>query len=138
MSECSCGVGKNRLIYACSGTSDVGHIADLSSRKLSKEGFGKMTCLAAIGAHLSGFVESAKGADLNITIDGCPVACGKKNLEHIGVKPEAINLAELGFVKGKSPVTDKNIEKAVKVIKAKLKISKQERPVRTTGSCGCS
>ncbi len=42
------------------------------------EGFGTMTCLASIGAHLSGFVESAKGADENITIDGCLVACGKK------------------------------------------------------------
>jgi uncharacterized metal-binding protein len=42
------------------------------------EGFGTMTCLASIGAHLSGFVESAKGADENITIDSCPVACGKK------------------------------------------------------------
>ncbi len=75
----NCCSGDTRLVYACSGAADVGQIADLTARKLSKDGYGKMTCLAAVGAHLSGFVQSALGADENIVIDGCPVACAKKN-----------------------------------------------------------
>ncbi len=102
MAEC-CTDG-TRLIYSCSGASNVGEIADRVARKLRAEGFGTMTCLASIGAHLSGFVESAKGADENITIDGCPVACARKNLEHIGVKPKSFILTEMGLVKGKTPV----------------------------------
>ena len=102
MNEC-CKEG-TKLIYSCSGASDVGEIADRVARKLRNEGFGKMTCLASIGAHLSGFVESAKGAEENITIDGCPSACARKNLEHIGVKPKSYVLTEMGLEKGKTGV----------------------------------
>jgi len=66
MSKCCCG-GKTILIYPCSGAANTGEIADQISRKLTKEGFGKMTCLASVGAHISGFVQSAKGAEENIT-----------------------------------------------------------------------
>lgn len=82
--ECCCG-GDVILVYACSGASDVGKVADGVARKMAKDKCGKMTCLTAVGAHLSGFVESAKGADKNIAIDGCHVACARKTLEHIGV-----------------------------------------------------
>ncbi len=57
MAEC-CTDG-TRLIYSCSGASNVGEIADRVARKLRSEGLCRMTCLASIGAHLSGFVESA-------------------------------------------------------------------------------
>lgn len=132
-----CCTGGTKLIYSCSGGSDVGQIADLAARKLSKDGCGKMTCLGAIGAHLSGFVESAKGADMNLTIDGCPVACAKKNLEHIGVKPKSYILTEMGFVKGKSSVTDENVKKIMKEIKSKLQISDNKKDENNSGSCCC-
>jgi uncharacterized metal-binding protein len=108
MAECC--TGGTRLIYSCSGASNVGEIADRVARKLRAEGFGTMTCLASIGAHLSGFVESAKGAEENITIDGCPVACARKNLEHIGVKPKSFILTEMGLVKGKTPVNGEIVD----------------------------
>ena len=114
MAEC-CTDG-TKLIYSCSGASNVGEIADRAARKLRDEGFGKMTCLASIGAHLSGFVESAKGADENITIDGCPVACAKKNLEHVGVKPKSFILTEMGLVKGKTPVSGEVVNEIYKKI----------------------
>jgi uncharacterized metal-binding protein len=40
-----------KLIYSCSGASNVGEIADRVARKLRAEGLGRMTCLASIGAH---------------------------------------------------------------------------------------
>jgi uncharacterized metal-binding protein len=107
MADC-CG-GETKLIYACSGAADVGEIADQVARKLRADGFGKMTCLAGVGAGLSGYVQSAKGADANITIDGCNVACAKKALEGIGVTPVSYILTDLGLVKGESPATEKNV-----------------------------
>ncbi|GFO97463.1 DGC domain-containing protein [groundwater metagenome] len=112
MAECC--IGDTRLIYSCSGGSNVGEIADRVVRKMRAEGLGRMTCLASIGAHLSGFVESAKGADENITIDGCPVACAKKNLEHVGIKPKSIILTEMGLVKGKTPVNEEIVDETSK------------------------
>lgn len=42
--SCSCTIGKTTMIYACSGASDVGEIADRTVRTLGKTGFGKMSC----------------------------------------------------------------------------------------------
>ena len=134
MAECGCG-GTTKIIYACSGAADVGEISDRVARTLRNNGFGNMTCLAAIGAHLSGFIESAKAADENITIDGCPVACARKNLEHIGVTPKSYILTEMGLVKGKTEVSDEIIEVVCS------KISSGDVKIKTdkcgTDGCGC-
>lgn len=115
MAENCCSTG-TRLLYACSGASDVGEIADGVARRLRGEGFAMMTCLAAIGADLSGFVESARGVDANITIDGCPIACARKNLERIGISPQSYILSDFGLEKGKTPVSAEIIEKIFRAI----------------------
>ena len=66
--KCSCGSNGVKLIYACSGAANTGFLSDSVSRKLMKEFKSKMTCLAAIGAELSGFIESAKCAEKNIVM----------------------------------------------------------------------
>ena len=45
-----------------------------------------MFCLAGIGARIAGILESTKAANKLVAIDGCPVACSKKTLEHAGFK----------------------------------------------------
>jgi len=115
MAEC-CG-GGTKLIYSCSGAADVGEIADRVTRKLRADGSARMTCLAGISAGLSGYVQSAKGADENITIDGCNTACAKKTLEKIGVTPTSYILTGFGLVKGETPVTDKIIDELFEKIK---------------------
>ncbi|MDD5258877.1 MAG: putative zinc-binding protein [bacterium] len=120
MSEC-CNGGNKSLLYACSGCSDVGACSDKTVRKLSKDGFGKMTCLAGVGARISGFVESAKGADENITIDGCLVACARKTLECIGVKPKSFILTEMGLIKGKTAATEEVVKNMSNKIMAENK-----------------
>jgi uncharacterized metal-binding protein len=78
MSECACKSGVT-LIYSCSGAADVGEISDRAARALRREGFGQGSCIAGVGAGIAGYIQSAKGADVNITIDGCPVACARKD-----------------------------------------------------------
>ena len=117
MANDCCTAGGVTLLYTCGGASDVGELSDLAVRKLWKEGFANKTCLAGVGADISGFVQSAKGADINIVVDGCTLACARKCLERIGVSPVSVMLADIGFKKGASPVTEENIQKVVSAIK---------------------
>ena len=67
--SCSCmSNAPIRLIYACSGVANTGFLADRVARGLNQISLGKMTCLAALGAGVSGFVKSAEEADENIVI----------------------------------------------------------------------
>jgi len=132
-----CG-GGTVLLYSCSGSADVGCIADRVTRILSKEKVGRMTCLAGVGARLSGFIASAQGADRNIVIDGCPVACAQKGLEAIGVTPEVYNLSNYGCQKGSTPVNDELVEEIALRIKNDIVNYKPVGVVISEGSEGCS
>ncbi len=120
MAECCCGNKGVKLIYACSGAANTGYLADQSARKLMQEGNGKMTCLAALGADLSGFIESAKSAGKNIVIDGCSVSCGKKIFEKLGLKYDHLIITDFGVEKGKTEITDTVINRVTDSIKETL------------------
>jgi uncharacterized metal-binding protein len=99
-----------RLIFACSGAADVGAIADQASRKLTRDGQGKMFCLAGIGGRVSGIMKSAEAAEAILAIDGCPLACAKNSLEQAGfTQYKHLQMADLGLEKGKTPVCDETI-----------------------------
>ena len=85
MSNSCCEPNANRMILACSGGSNVGQLSNQAAVELTQEGFGKIYCLAGVGAHLTGFVQSAKDVPELIVIDGCPVGCAKVLLEHAEV-----------------------------------------------------
>lgn len=80
-----------------------------------------MSCLASLGAHIDGFITSARDADLNITIDGCPVACARKIFDHLDIKPKSYILTEMGIVKGKTEVNHDIVEKISNKISTGLK-----------------
>jgi uncharacterized metal-binding protein len=59
-----------------------------------------MYCLAGIGGHVSGMIESTKASKMIVAIDGCPVACAQKILEHAGFKAdEYVQVTEIGIEK---------------------------------------
>lgn len=122
------------MIFPCSGGSDVGDLSDRAARKMAKCGKAKMFCLAGIGAHVTGIIESAKAGKKIIAIDGCAVSCAKKTLEHAGFKVMAFNLKNMGFEKGKTSVNDESIDKVV----SKIAGGKDEEVNRNTsdGCCG--
>ena len=91
------------LIFPCSGAADVGEISDRVARKLTRDGIGKIFCLAGVGAGISDFIETAQAAGLNIAIDGCSVACARKVLEKNGFQPRSYILTDMGLMKGKTP-----------------------------------
>ncbi len=101
------------LIFSCSGSSNVGQIANGASIKLTQAGIGKFFCLAGIGGHVSGMIESTKAGKMLVAIDGCQVACAKKTLEHAGFNiNEYVQVTELGIEKDHNlDLNPSNVEK---------------------------
>ncbi len=113
--------GGPTLIFACSGAADVGAIADQAARKLSKEGAGKMFCLAGVGGRVSGIMATTKSADKILAIDGCPLNCVKGTLEQAGfTRFEHLQLADLGMEKGKSAPSEALVTAAAAAGRARL------------------
>ena len=103
----------SRLIFACSGAADVGEISDRAARKLTKDGAGKMFCMAGVAGKVGAIVEATKSASQILAIDGCGVDCVKKCLENAGfVNFQHIRITNMGMEKGKTAVTEENINNA--------------------------
>lgn len=117
---CACGAAP-KLIFACSGAADVGAVADQAARKLTKDGAGKMFCLAGVGGRVSGIMATTESAASILAIDGCPLNCVKNCLEQAGFrKYEHLQLVDLGMEKGKTPPTPEMVTKAATAGAAKL------------------
>ena len=88
------------LVFPCSGGSNVGQMANAAAVEMTRQGKANMYCLAGIGGHISGMVDSAAHADYRIAIDGCQVACARKTLEHAGMPADrAVIVTALGIAK---------------------------------------
>lgn len=107
--SCECGSAP-KLIFACSGCVDVGEITDRAARKITKEGTGKMFCLAGIGGKIEPIMQQTHAASKILALDGCPMDCVKNCLEQAGFTNfEHLRVTDLGMEKGKTSVTDENI-----------------------------
>jgi uncharacterized metal-binding protein len=97
------------IVLACSGASDLGELTDKVARKLRDNKMYTMKCLAMVAADDKAFIETLKTTD-TIVIDGCNVDCGKKIMEEAWLTNyKYIRLSDLGYVKGKTPVTDETV-----------------------------
>ncbi len=107
--SCCCSAAP-KLVFACSGGADVGALADQVARKLTADGVAKMFCLAGIGGRVSGILKTTEAASKIVAIDGCPLNCARKSLEEAGFTDFGhVQLADLGFKKGESPVTEERV-----------------------------
>jgi uncharacterized metal-binding protein len=103
------------LIFSCAGSSNVGQIANQAAVRLAQEGIGRYFCLAGIGGHVSGMIESTKAGKILIAIDGCPVGCARKTLEHTGFNiDEYVQVTDLGIEKSHDlNILASNVDKVV-------------------------
>ena len=121
---CNCGSDeKVTLIFPCSGASNVGQLTNELALRMTREGLGAMSCLAGIGAHISGFVVSARDCDQLVVLDGCPQKCAAKVFEHVGIKPHVcLTLTDHGFKKGHGvPVLQEEIDRAREIVVVQMK-----------------
>lgn len=122
MSQNCCSSGDNTMILACSGRSNLGQLSNRAAIELTDEGFGKMFCLAGIGGHISGFVQSAKDVPNIVVIDGCSMGCAKAILEHVEIPVRNyLVLDKLGIEKNNnSNLSKDDIRKVKSAVKETL------------------
>ena len=107
-------VGGPKLIFACSGAADVGEISDRAARNMSRDGTGKMFCLAGIAGRIPGIMKMTESASQILAIDGCELDCVKNCLGNAGFKEfEHFRVTDLGMEKGNATVNNDNIAKVV-------------------------
>jgi len=127
-SACCCGTGDDKivLLYSCSGSANVGEIADQAARELMFAGHGAMFCLAGLGGDIQGMVQAARDADVNLLIEGCPMDCAKKTFDRHGITNYTqIRITDLGIEKVKGVrCTKEQVDKVV--AKAKDVLSNQK------------
>lgn len=123
MSGCCCGGdAETNLIYACSGAANTGLLADQVMRALKRDKIGDGSCLAALGAELSGFLQSARSATRNIVLNGCKVSCGAKIFEKNGIAFQHYVMTDFDVEKGTTAITGDLIEAVAERIAAKVKV----------------
>ena len=109
------------VVYACSGCSDAGEIADRIARQLTREGAAKMSCLAGIGGRVKSLVSTAENAERILVVDGCPLNCAAHTLKLAGFKNFAhLELHKIGMRKNYCSVTEERIAAGVNAAKAIL------------------
>jgi len=119
-STCMCGDAP-RLIFACSGASDVGEITDRAARLLTPEDVGRMYGTAGIGGLVSGILATARAASAILALDGCLLNCAQKSLKETGFTTFAhLRLADLGMEKGATPPTEAAIRRVADGVEARL------------------
>jgi uncharacterized metal-binding protein len=102
------------VVYACSGCSDAGEIADRIARRLTREGAAQMSCLAGVGGRVKSLVLKAEKAERILVVDGCPLNCAAHTLQLAGFqKFEHLELHKIGIRKGSCPVSDERVEAGV-------------------------
>jgi len=104
--QCSCQAAP-KLIFPCSGASDVGGLTDRAARQMTLDLAGKMYCLAGIGGRVEGILANTKSAAKVLVIDGCKEECARKTMELAGFGGFAhVQLErDFGFEKGATRVT---------------------------------
>ena len=124
--ENSCGGGSasSTLIFACSGSSNVGQVSHSMALKAMQDGIGKMSCLAGIGAHISSFLDSARQSKQLVVIDGCEQKCALNAFEHVGIQPHLyLDLTENDFEKRPGVAsTEEEVSRACTLLKNRLRV----------------
>ncbi|GAB7016450.1 putative zinc-binding protein [Methanogenium cariaci] len=125
---CSCGCScsdaesaegtVNRLIFPCAGVANTGQLTNCAAIQLTEEGYGGTSCIALLATGAKGIVSAAENADEVIILDGCPVRCGGKIAESLGIHvTQTIVVTELGIEKkGSREYTEDNIETVVSAV----------------------
>ena len=103
------------IVYACSGCSDAGELADRIARQLTRDGVAEMSCLAGIGGRVKSLVSKAEKAERILVIDGCPLNCAAHTLRLAGFqKFDHLELHKIGIRKGCCPVTEDLVSSGVR------------------------
>ena len=127
------------VVYACSGCSDAGELADRIARQLSRAGAARMSCLAGIGGRVKSLVATAEKAERILVIDGCPLNCARHTLRLAGFEHfDHLELHKIGIRKGSCPVTEERVSVGVEAAKAILmRVDEKSSIINRTSEIDC-
>jgi uncharacterized metal-binding protein len=135
MNDTCCSKTNDVMLLACSGGSNVGQLTNQAAVELTREGFGKMYCLAGLGAGLESFVKAAANASTVLVLDGCAVGCAKAILQNAGLPvTNSVVLSDLGLKK----VKDQALAMTTQEIDMVKQAARQSVASSTSGRCPCS
>ncbi len=90
----------NKIIYSCSGCSNVAQLANRVAVKLDRDGLIKMSCIAGIGGDVRPLLNEARAADYVVGLDGCELGCVSECLSRRQIRLDKhIILTQKGFAK---------------------------------------
>ena len=75
------------VVYACSGCTSAGELADHAARELDRAGLAEMASIAGIGADEPQQLSRAGSRYPVIVIDGCANGCARRCLQAHGIEP---------------------------------------------------
>jgi uncharacterized metal-binding protein len=107
------------LVYACSGASNLGQLANEIAVRLDRLGLAELVCVTEVGAGNGDVRSSSKPV---IAISGCTTACCSAMLRSHGIEASrTIILAERGVAKAKHVLVDaESIERVFGQVLAEL------------------
>jgi len=122
MPELSSSAREDVLVFACAGGSNVGQLSNAVAVKLDQDEAGTLFCLAGIGGHVDSLVRKAQEAGHTVVIDGCPMRCATRILEHAGVEPSChVVVTELGIEKTRNfELVDEGIQQVVDAVTSRM------------------
>jgi len=88
------------LLFTCAGAAHCGQVANRAALQLTRDGAGKIFCLAAMSASIPDKLTRARQAAARVVIDGCDDRCARLTMEKAGL-PVDLHLV----------VTDAGVEK---------------------------
>jgi uncharacterized metal-binding protein len=112
-------LSSERLIFCCSGASNVGILSFQAAIRLAQEGFGAFSCIAGIGSRNPPMIRAAKSAGERVVIDGCPIGCARKIMEMNQIPVDRyVIVTELAIDKTHDfDIENSDIESVVKEVK---------------------
>lgn len=106
-------VAASPIVYACSGASDVGEIADRTARRLNALKLARMECLPSVSARTVRRDDLAKAPRI-LAVEGCGKDCVSKLLELAGIRGVTqVRLTDLGMTKGETTPDEAAVARAV-------------------------
>jgi uncharacterized metal-binding protein len=125
--KCFCS-GDTDLMFSCSGVADTAEIGDRAVRAVHRDGAAKMFCLAGIAGGVELIDMNTRAAGGLVVVDGCDSDCARLTMEKAGfIGFQHMRVTDLGFEKGKTPVTDERIQQVAERVRTLVAAVREER-----------
>lgn len=117
------------LIYACSGCSGAGQLANALAFGMDREGLAEMSCISGVGGRVPALLKLARSGRKLIAIDGCGMRCTEQCLLSAGVMPDySFLLADHNIVKAKGrDYTQEDLAKLLPELRQHCHVLKEKK-----------